>query len=117
MNLNTQSDSQNVVQEKTRLGSVALIFLAVLFIYPAVAATLGTLSSTPESRQYGVLLFVLMGLYNLPAITVSGLSLIIGKLVKLKSPKAATILYITSALASVVGIGITSIWLISIVLS
>lgn len=117
MNPSTQNNPQNFVQNDKKVSNIALALFAALFVLPIIVATIGTLASSPESRQYGLFLFIFIGLYNFPAVGISGLSVVIGKLIESKSSKVAVVLYTVSILASVVGILITGVWLISGILS
>jgi hypothetical protein len=86
------------------LKKVAITLLVVLFFAPIVATLLMSVGANAETKQYDGLQMLVMGIYNLPFIIASSVSIFISRSLQRKSKESlATISLSISILSSIIG--------------
>lgn len=113
---NNFNSPQSYTATKNRsklIGNLALLFFILCFISPFIFALLITAMSSPDAQQYGLIQFIVMGVYNLPAVAIGLIGLVTGLVLSTKNEKISNILSIVSILASLIGIGVMASWFLS----
>ena len=96
---------------KSKTQKTATILFYTLLSIPWVATFASMPFMEAEARQYGLIQIIVMSVYNIPAIAISGLSLLAGKGSATEGlSDKANFFFLFSILASVIGSGIMLIW-------
>ena len=112
-NFNSLSTHTVTKDRSKKVENFSMLLFILCFISPVVFALLIAAISSPEAQKYGSIQFIVMGIYNLPAVAIGLLGLILGKVFSTKNQKASKLFYIVSIVASVIGIGIMASWFLS----
>jgi type III secretory pathway component EscS len=93
------------------LKKPAIILLVILFFMPLAASQLSTIGQDAETAQYGSLVFLAMGAYNIPILLASLIGIIAGGTFQRRSKiRAANISLGVSILISIAGIIMMLSW-------